>query len=33
VWVVRIAEVSDCWKVKGREGGGDVHCACFLDFS
>jgi hypothetical protein len=32
MWVVGIDEVSDYWRVKGREGGGGGHYACFLIF-
>ena len=30
---MQVDEASDCWKVKGREGGRKGHCACFLTFS
>jgi hypothetical protein len=30
MWVVGIDEVSDCWRVKGRVGGGGGRCACFI---
>jgi hypothetical protein len=30
---MRVNEVSDCWKVKGTEGGGKGHCARFLTCS
>jgi hypothetical protein len=33
VQVVRITEVSDCWRVKGRQVGVDGHYACFLNFA